>query len=116
MPTQVRRFIFTRNEVMIVLTNHFSSKGGNKTVIGLDISATEPIQCRARIQEDGKQFNCRIEEDELRIAMLEYCESMSIPVPRAARKGVHKSEHGLHFDIVIEEPTLIAKGATSTAM
>ncbi|MFN3076865.1 MAG: hypothetical protein ABT940_08315 [Alphaproteobacteria bacterium] len=95
---------------MILLTNQFNAKGLDKTVIGLEVLQGEPIRCMARIQEQGVQYDDPIDNSDLYMAMLEYCSDVLIPIPRSARKGVHKSEHGLFFDIVVEEPPLIALG------
>lgn len=107
MPVQVRRLIFSTEEIRDILTKSYNedekSKEDHSTLIAIDITGMEFIHVIAKIQKNGRLFTHEFDAATVCTAIINYCKDALIPIPRSARKAVHRSKRGLVFDIVVQE-------------
>lgn len=98
MPTEIRRLIFTENEVMdamtqFINTNRTSIEPGR--VIAMEVGTNEPVSLNCRVQgKSGLQTEQVFDTTFLGAGLIAWCMRNKIPLARSARKSVRLTQTG----------------------
>lgn len=95
MPTEIRRLIFTPDELAGALSDFISSNRSNLEpgkVLSIEIRGTAPLSIRAHVQfQSGRQSKEVFEEALICAALISWCMNNKVPLPRRATKAVHQT-------------------------
>lgn len=106
MPTEIRRLIFSNEELATILSEFISAEH-TKTqpgkILSCEVAKREPITLRARIHyRSGHQDTEFIEEVFLCAAIISWCMKEKVPLARKARKAVRITQDGrIALDITL---------------
>lgn len=99
MPRELRKVIFSRNELQAALVSHLLHSGKsmpNRPIDRLDIGeglAAVTIVFQPDDSTEVQQWP--LSQEEVAAALIRYCGQFSIPLPRAARKRLQMDNHSL---------------------
>ena len=118
MPTELRRITFTNAELRIALDEYFALK---KTPLPLGVILKVRLENAAHVLSiqmagatDNDEAALVLTPEQVAAALLRYCKSTGIPVPKKASKSLAMSGDNLALDIRSGE-TAPLKAAASAA-
>lgn len=98
MPTEIRRLIFTPDELANALGDFISSDRSNiepGQVLNVQVRNSAPLSVRAQVQfKSGRQSSEVFEEAFICAALISWCMANKIPLPRRATKAVNQTRDG----------------------
>jgi hypothetical protein len=98
MPTEIRRLIFSNEELAVILNDFIASrtdKGHPGRVLNCDVAKREPLTLRARVHHgSGHQDTEFFEEVFLCAAIISWCMKEKVPLARKAKKAVRLTQDG----------------------
>jgi len=104
MPTELRRIVFTHEELRLALDNYMMRKGTPLPpglIIGVKMSGTDgsSIAVAVRGSWDGVSNSVEIPARHVGAALIRYCKISKIPLPKSAGKSLTTSGDYLALDI-----------------
>lgn len=109
MPTEVRRLLFTPDEVckamtVDILERHEEDENG--TVVGMEILNTDPVSVRGVIQmQSGRQVSKSYDAALLCSALIAWCMDQKIPIARKAHKAARITrDKTIALDLTVSAP------------
>jgi len=109
MPTEVRRLLFTQDEVCKAMTidmadRHEEDESG--TVIGIEIINSDPVNVRGVIQmQSGRQVSKSYDAALLCSALIAWCMDQKIPNARKAHKAARITrDKTVALDLTVSAP------------
>jgi hypothetical protein len=98
MPTEIRRLLFSNEELCQVLSTFINStkthvEPGN--VVAFEVSKTDPLVLKCRmVTLNGRQTGEALEGVFVCAAILSWCMKNKIPLARKSKKKVHVTQDG----------------------
>jgi len=104
MPTELRRIVFTNEELRVALDNYMMRKGTPLppgVIISVKISGADgsSITVAVRGSWDGISNSVEIPARHVGAALIRYCKMSKIPLPKSAGKSLTTSGDYLALDI-----------------
>jgi|CEGD01.1.fsa_nt_gi hypothetical protein len=98
MPTEIRRLLFSNEELCGVLSTFINSTKTHVepgTVVAFEVAKTDPILLKCRmVSQNGRQTGEALEGVFVCAAILSWCMKNKIPLARKAKKVVHVTQDG----------------------
>jgi hypothetical protein len=105
MPQELRRLIFKEDELRLALSEYISGyvdANERGFLVSFKVTPKDPCEVAIMVQSDkGKQFSRVLGEAHVAAALIAYCKTLGIPIPKRADKSLKYIPNGMAMDIKI---------------
>lgn len=99
MPSEFRTLVFSMPEIEAALGDYLHANPVSGNFVGCDLGTAEPHRLFVTFAAGGNQSRVEMRSEIVGAAMIGYCRSKRIPLPRQARKRLRYTDTSISLDL-----------------